>query len=82
MVEQYTQKLPSAAKTEVPALISKKWLCVRFGIHGRADGALYKKVLTPDVIQQLGVEPEQIRNQRIRVFDAVTSNKLKEILSL
>lgn len=82
MVEQYTQKTPPEAKKEVPALISKKWLCVRFGIHGRAHGALYKKVLTPDVIQQLGVEPEQIRNQRIRVFDAVTSNKLKEILSL
>lgn len=69
----------------IPALISKKWLCSRFGLFSGSTPAyqqLYKKVLTPEVLEAAGLEIENVRKISVRTFDAVTSDKIKRALSL
>lgn len=69
-----------------PALITKKWLCIHFGLM-RSGGSiyyegLYKKVLTPEVIERMGCTPEEIRDSRLRTFNRLQTLKLIEILGL
>lgn len=71
---------------EVPMLISKKWLCIRFGLM-RPDGTiyyrgLYEKVLTASVIAGMNCTEQEIRNARIRVFDRQQTLRLIELLGL
>lgn len=69
-----------------PPIITKKWLCVRFQCQYPGGNfnytRLYRLVLTPDVIRQIGMTPETIRGRTVREFDAVTSRKLKQVLDL
>lgn len=71
---------------EVPMLISKKWLCIRFGLM-RPGGTiyyrgLYEKVLTASVIAGMNCTEQEIRNARLRVFDREQTLKLIELLGL
>lgn len=68
-----------------PTLISKKWLCFRFNLttSGRPNyQQLYKKVLTPEVLENSGLNITDIRNVSVRTFDALTSAKIKQALAL
>lgn len=74
------------APADAPPLISKKWLACRFNLMSPAGSVdykgLYRKVLTPDVIQEMGLTIEQVRRSDVRTFDRQQTIKLIEILSL
>ncbi len=69
-----------------PPLICKKWLCTRFDLvypSGRVNvRALYSKVLTPTVIQALGMSETEIRSPRIKMFDRQQTVILIKLLDL
>jgi len=71
---------------QVPPLISKKWLCVHFGLTcpgGKPNTtSLYSKVLTPDVLEAVGLTETQVRCRQVRTFDRTTSRRLIEALGL
>ena len=71
---------------QVPPLISKKWLCVHFGLTcpgGKANtSGLYSKVLTPDVLESIGLTEKEVRRQEVRTFDRTTSRLLIQALGL
>lgn len=70
----------------MPAIISKKWLCWRFElVHpgGKPNyPALYVWILTPDVLQALGLTTKQVRRPEFRTFNRQHSVQLVELLSL
>lgn len=69
----------------VPQLITKKWLCVRFGFYrnGRCNyTSLYCKVLTPSVIEKLGMEQAEVRRKGLKGFDRERTILLIQILDL
>lgn len=69
----------------VPQLITKKWLCVRFGFYrnGRCNyNSLYCKVLTPSVIEKLGMEPGEVKRKGLKGFDRERTILLIQILDL
>lgn len=70
----------------LPLLLSKKWLCHHFGLVGPAGKtnteALYKKVLTPDILQAVGLTADAVRSRSVRTFDRPTSMRLIEALGL
>lgn len=76
----------SHTPTNVPPLITKKWLCCHFGLitpKGQLQyRALYRKVLTADVVKACGLKMDEVRRQDLKTFDAVTSANLKRILML
>lgn len=82
----FAYKSTGQPRTEVPPLITKKWLCCHFGLitpRGRLlYRALYRKVLTEEVVLAVGLSIAQVRRQDLRTFDAVTSAKLKSVLML
>lgn len=69
-----------------PRIITKKWLCSHFQCQYPSGDfnytRLYRLVLTPEVIDAIGMTPERIRGRTVREFDAVTSRKLMQVLSL
>ena len=69
-----------------PPLISKKWLCYRFGLVqpcGRPIyPALYTKVLTPAVIEAMGATVEQVRNRDVKTFTRQQTMVLINVLGL
>lgn len=69
-----------------PPLICKKWLCIRFDLvypSGRVNvRALYSKVLTPAVIQGLGMSESEIRSNRLKMFDRQQTVLLIRLLDL
>ena len=71
---------------DVPLIISKKWLCVHYGLQssdGRMNYArLYRLVLNPRVISAIGMTEAEIRRKEVKEFDAVTSRLLKNVLGL
>lgn len=84
----YLQHTTHAADTAppLPRLITKKSLCVYFGLvnaRGRMNyHRLYLRVLTPEVIDALGMSAEQMRHPGMKEFDAVQSATLREILKI
>ena len=69
----------------VPALITKKWLCIRFGFfrNGRCNyTSLYCKVLTASVIEKLGMQPDEVRRKGLKGFDRERTILLIQILDL
>lgn len=81
-----TRRAPAPAAAEVPRLITKKWLynyydLSRPGGRCRCD-QLYKKVLTPSVLSQIGRTEEDVRQRSVKYFDAVTSRHLCRILGI
>lgn len=69
----------------VPQLITKKWLCIRFGFfrNGRCNyTSLYCKVLTPSVIEKLGMQPDEVRRKGLKGFDRERTILLIQILDL
>lgn len=70
----------------LPLLISKKWLCIHFGLIGPAGKAnteaLYRKVLTPDVLQAVGLSEAVVRCRTVRTFDRTTSIRIIAALGL
>jgi hypothetical protein len=69
----------------VPTLITKKWLCIRFGFfrNGRCNyTSLYCKVLTASVIEKLGMQPDEIRRKGLKGFDRERTILLIQILDL
>lgn len=69
-----------------PPIITKKWLAWRFGcVHPCRKfnySRLYRLVLTPDVLLEIGYTPETVKGPGVQEFDAVASAKLIKILSL
>lgn len=68
-----------------PFLLSKKWLCVHFGLFNGLHcnyQQLYKKVLTPQVLDEAGLNVEDIRKSTVRTFDARTSDRIRKALAL
>ncbi len=69
-----------------PPLITKKWLACRFGLmheSGNIDyKKMYRKVLTPEVIRELGSTVEEIRCKNLRTFTRQQTNILIRILEL
>jgi len=76
----------TADTAPLPRLITKKSLCVYFGLvnaRGRMNyHRLYLRVLTPEVIDALGMSAEQMRHPGMKEFDAVQSATLREILKI
>jgi hypothetical protein len=69
----------------VPTLITKKWLCIWFGFfrNGRCNyTSLYCKVLTPSVIEKLGMEQAEVRRKGLKGFDRERTILLIQILDL
>lgn len=70
----------------LPALASKKWLAVHFGICGRSGAAtsrtLYNLVLTPDVLTAAGLDVDQVRSRSKRFFTATETTALYRALNL
>lgn len=81
-----TETTTTTYQEHIPPLISKKWLCIRFGLMlpgGTINyRGLYKKVLTASVIAGMNSTQEEIRNAKLRVFDREQTLKLIEILGL
>ncbi len=71
---------------EVPPIISKKWLLVRYGYQqpsGRMNyKVLYSRILTSRVLDALGLTEEEVRCRGFKDFDAERSALLKNILQL
>lgn len=71
---------------EVPLLLTKKYLCDRFGFlmpsGTRNYPGLYRKVLTPSVLDKLGVDAEVVRQKSFKTFDREQSILLTKILNL
>lgn len=65
---------------DAPNLISKKWLCDHYNISHHNPNGLYRNVLTPDVLEQLGLSTETVRTRSFKMFSATDSRKLKQIL--
>ncbi|MEZ4925560.1 MAG: hypothetical protein R3A50_04740 [Saprospiraceae bacterium] len=68
---------------EIPALLSKKWLCCYFNLwNGSRPNykQLYKKVLTPEVLERVVLTQNQVKE--MKTFDALTSARLKQVLSI
>lgn len=63
-----------------PPLITKKWLCAYFGLRSNNTSGIYRKILTDDVLQQLGLSISEVRNKKFKMFTAVQSRHLSEIL--
>lgn len=82
----WAAKLTNQPPADVPPIISKKWLCSHFECQypsGRFNyGRMYRLVLTPDVIQLVGLEVSAVRSVHFREFDAVASHRLKIVLNL
>ena len=82
----WASKVTHLAPSDVPPIISKKWLCSHFECQypsGRFNyGRMYRLVLTPDVIQRVGLEVAAVRSVHFREFDAVASHRLKIVLNL
>lgn len=74
------------AHSDVPELITKKYLAARFGlIHPSGSIAykrLYDKVLTPAVIAALNCTEQEIRNCRVKTFTRQQTLVLIQILGL
>lgn len=62
-----------------PTLLTKKWLRAHYNLCGRA---LYKFVLTPPILQEIGKTEGQVRQRGFKIFDAVDSERLKTLLNL
>ncbi len=69
-----------------PPLITKKWLACRFNLmhdSGNIDyKKMYRKVLTPEVIQAMGSTVAEIRSNRLRTFTRQQTNILIKLLEL
>jgi len=63
-----------------PALLSKKALLGLFGVVDYRT--LWAKVLTEEVCRRAGVDRRALQGRSVRTFDALTSQKLKEVLEL
>jgi hypothetical protein len=78
-------EIPHSGTNQTPYLITKKWLCVRFGCYN-SSGCNYKRlytcVLTDDVLLKIGLTPDLCKSKSFKTFTAVQSNLLKNILSL
>lgn len=74
------------ATFDVPQLITKKYLCIRFGLMQPSGSISYKrlydKVLTASVIAGLNCTEQEIRNCRVKTFTREQSMKLIELLGL
>lgn len=71
-----------AALKEAPPLLTKQWLCARFGLFGSSRYRdLRKVVITDAVLQQLDLTPDQYADIRGR-FTRELSVRLIEILQL
>lgn len=79
-------KYTNQAPTEVPPLITKKWLCWHFRLvspTGRAHyQQLYRVVLTDQVITEIGMKPAEVRSRTLKTFSAQASARLKMVLCL
>ena len=82
----WASKVTHSAPTEVPPIISKKWLCAHFECQypsGRFNyGRMYRLVLTPGVLAYVGLDADTVRSAGFREFDAVASLRLKTVLQL
>lgn len=68
-----------------PELITKKYLCYRFGLlAGQRPNypLLYSRVLTPDVLHQLGATEKEIRVRNFKTFTRTQSLILIKVLAL
>ena len=69
-----------------PPLITKKWLACRFDLmqeSGHIDyKQLYTKVLTPEVIREMGSTVEEIRCKNLRKFTRQQTITLIRVLEL
>jgi hypothetical protein len=66
----------------IPPLLTKKWLCDYFQIPHTGAGSfrLRTQVLTDDILHDVGIDCDQYKT--IRIFTAVQSRRIKEILGL
>jgi len=72
---------------ETPLLLTKKWLAVRFGFYASASGrvnypALYRKVLTPEVLAGAGLSTDDVHRMNRATFNREQSARLIQILQL
>lgn len=78
--------LTNQADDPAPALIDKKWLCHRLDLvhpSGRPKYlALYRYVLTPHVLQMLGLTEKEVRQRGFRIFSREQTVELVKILGL
>lgn len=69
-----------------PPLITKKWLCYRFDLVSGRDrlnyDGLYRKVLTPEVIEAMGATVAEIRSRRLKTFSRQQTMMLINLLGL
>lgn len=84
-----TQRAPRGTQSptdQVPPLLTKKWLCIHFGLTSQAGKpnthGLYSKVLTADVLHAAGLTERDVRRRDVRTFDRTTSRRLVEALGL
>lgn len=86
IVKVETPAPTNRASSGPPPLISKKWLCDRFRLRlpcGTINyKALYRKVLTPEVIAALGAAPEEIRSRNVKTFTRQQTIILIKVLDL
>lgn len=79
-----TQHKPSDRVGEdIPALISKKWLCCHFGLMSGGRPmyqTMYTKVLTQEVIEAAGMKVEDVRRRGMHVFNAIQSAAIRRVL--
>jgi len=66
--------------TDIPNLITKKWLYCHFEISRSHPNGLYRNILTSEVLEELGLSINQVRTPGFRVFSATQSRKLIQIL--
>lgn len=76
-----TSLFPVTAPT-IPPLLTKKWLYNYFQIPQNSGGSyrMRKQVLTDDVLAQVGIALDEYN--AIRIFSAVQSRRIKEVLGL
>lgn len=70
------------AASTIPPLLTKKWLYNYFQIPQNSGGSyrMRKQVLTDEVLDQVGIAIDEYN--AIRIFSAVQSRRIKEVLGL
>lgn len=81
---QTTQKPPEErVGEEWPRLLSKKWIAIHFGCYN-GQNVLWRRfrshVLTPEVLQNAGIDQDFAYSRHCKTFNAIQSMKLTQIL--
>lgn len=69
----------------MPELLTKKWLCIHFGLYSSRTNRcyydlLYQRILTESVLMEAGISAEEVK--KVKTFTRPVSIRLKQLLAI